>query len=140
MKSKLILMLLATVFVLGACSKEKRVERWMYRKDGKWNIVSQTYQYYDNGTLVDSEAYTNAGSFVFDKKGSVVYNYNYGGDSGSQGGSWSNSKESITFIFDGEVLEMKISDESKKKMTLTWTEDYPSTNEREVYVFHIEKD
>ncbi|MCC6702205.1 MAG: hypothetical protein IT221_11825 [Fluviicola sp.] len=140
MKSKLILMLLSTVFLLGACSKEQRIERWMHRKDGKWSIQSRSYQYFQDGVVMDSDYATNAGSFVFDKNGSVIYNYVDVGESGSQGGTWTNTEDAISFIFNGEVVEMKISDESKKEMTLTWTEDYPSTGEKEVTVFKLARD
>lgn len=139
MKSKFIYALLIVFIGLSSCSKDKRIERRLARKDGKWNITSMTYQYYIGNTLMDSEAYTNAGSFVFNDNGSVIYNYSYDGDSGSEGGTWTNTEDDVTMIFDGEVVVMKIDDESKKKMTLNWTEEYPSTGEKETYIYNLER-
>lgn len=139
MKSKLIFTLFIVFVGLSACSKDKRIERRLEKKDGKWNIKSMSYQYFNNNSLEDSFMFTNAGSFVFDDNGSVIYNYDYDGDSGSQSGTWSNTEDEVIMILDGEVLTMKIEEESRKEMTLNWTEEYSATNEKETYIFKLER-
>lgn len=139
-RTYILTVLMGLLFIVASCAKDKRIERRLTKKDGKWNIKTMTYQYYADGVQEDSFNFNNAGSFVFDDKGSVIYNYSYDGDSGSQGGTWTNTEDEITMIFDGEVLKMKIEDDSKKEMKLVWTETYPETAESETYTFELERE
>lgn len=56
------------------------------------------------------------------------------------GGTWTNSKDDITLISDGETSVLKITDGPKKgKMTLELTDYYNATAEKEVYTYNLER-
>lgn len=139
---KLTAFVLLTAMVSSACSKERRIERRLSRKTGKWNIEKYEAKYYEDGYLTGEEAYSNAGYFTFDEDGTVVQVLTINGDSYTSAGTWSNSKDEITFMEDGYATVWKITEDSRKEMTLELEDSYSdgSTHYHDVYKMEIEKD
>jgi hypothetical protein len=135
-------MILLTGLVTLSCSKEKRIERRLASKSGKWNIETYTYQYYEDGALVESGAYSDIGYFIFDEDGTVVQTYTQDGTTYSYAGTWSNTRDEITFIEDGDATVWKITDYHRNEMTLEFTDVYSinGIDYRDVYVMKLEKD
>lgn len=136
-----ILSLFAVLLIgLSACSKEKRIEKQLIKKDGKWKITSIDYKYYQNNVLGSSENYPNAGTIEFDKKGTCVLTITLSGSPEAVAGTWTNSEDNITITANGETTIMKITDGPKKgKMTLEETDYYNDTAEKETYTYYLER-
>ncbi|WP_430404067.1 hypothetical protein [Fluviicola sp.] len=142
MKSIAKLLLLLSVFAIGlsACSKEKRIERQLIKKEGKWKITSIDYKYYVNNNLQQSSNYPNAGTIEFNKNGTFVMTITVDGSPEVFGGNWTNSKDEVTLISDGEASILKITDGPKKdKMVLEGTEYNNGTGEKDVYTYYLER-
>jgi hypothetical protein len=92
MKNTAKLLLVLSLFALGftGCSKEKRIERHLVRKEGKWNVDTYDYKYYYNNTFFPNESYTYsaAGNFVFEKNGTYVWTTTMDGDTDVSTGTW----------------------------------------------------
>nr|WP_294861717.1 hypothetical protein [uncultured Fluviicola sp.] len=135
------LFVFAVLFIgLASCSKEKRIERQLVKKDGKWKVTSIDYKYYLDNSLQESANFPNAGTIEFSKKGSFVMMLALNGSPETYGGTWTNSKDAITIISDGNTSVLKIVDGPKKdKMSLEETDYYNDTSEKEVYIYHLER-
>jgi hypothetical protein len=135
------LFVFAVLFIgLASCSKEKRIENQLVKKDGKWKVTSIDYKYYLNNELQQSANFPNAGTIEFSKKGSFVMTITLSGSPQTTGGTWTNSKDAITIISDGNTSVLKIVDGPKKgKMNLEETDYYNDTAEKEVYTYHLER-
>lgn len=135
------LFVFAVLFIgLASCSKEKRIENQLVKKDGKWKITSVDYKYYQNNNLESSSNFPNAGTIEFNKGGSFVMTITLSGSPETIGGTWTNSKDAITIISDGNTSVLKITDGPKKgKMTLEETDYYNSTAEKEMYTYYLER-
>lgn len=106
-------LLLLVVLLTVSCSKEKRLERRLHKGTGEWFVREQTYDIYSNttGELLTSETTTDAGSMVFLKT-----RFSWGGIRGT----WTRTKNTLQLTTeDGDVSTYEISQEAKKKMTLT---------------------
>jgi hypothetical protein len=125
---KITSLFLILVLITAACSKEKRIERRLPRKSGKWNIESYNETDYENGSQVYSETYSNVGNFVFDDDGTVVETYIDGGQTYVYSGSWSNTEDKLTIVEDGDAIVYDIEDFSRKEMTLVYTDQYTISN------------
>lgn len=136
-----ILFLFAVLFVgLSACSKEKRVERQLVKKDGEWKIASLEYRYYVSNEIQATGSYANAGKIEFGKKGTFTMTTNIGGVTEVTAGTWTNSDDEITVIVSGTGSVLKIADGPKKgKLRLEQTESYPATDEKETYIYNLER-
>jgi hypothetical protein len=67
------LFVFAVLFIgLASCSKEKRIENQLVKKNGKWKVTSIDYKYYLNNELQQSTNFPNANTIKFSKKGSFV--------------------------------------------------------------------
>jgi hypothetical protein len=144
MKRIIILSITTVVFLLAqSCSKDKRIERSLEKKDGKWNINKYAYEEYTNGTLSESETYLNAGNIVFSDNGILVWTFNIDGDIETYGGQWANDDESITLIIDGDAIKFDILERSKKEMKLSGVVDtytIGSTTYEDKFQLEIERD
>lgn len=119
MKNKSSLLLICFVALLVfSCSKEKKLERTLHKKDGEWTISSVTWQKVvqgSSGQSVTLGTTTNAGKFVFEKDGSGSYNFTIDGTSYYQTFKWSVNDENIsitkvsqTFDFQGNFTQLAI--------------------------------
>lgn len=126
--------------ILTACSKEKKIERALIKKDGKWTITSVDYKYYVTNELQASSNFPNAGTIEFNKKGSFVMTVTLSGSPQNVGGTWTNSKDNITLIANGETTVLKITNGPKKdKMTLMETNYDNSTGEKETLTYYLKR-
>ena len=76
--------LTAAVFLLAAasCTKEKRFENNLTKRDGVWNIDNMTWTNTEQGTsgqTITTGTETNTGTFTFSDNGNLSYNYTFGG-------------------------------------------------------------
>ena len=133
--------LLATI-ILNSCSKESVIERRLARRSGKWNIELYEAKYYDNGYYVGQETYANAGYFIFDEDGTVIQTITTNGQVESTAGTWSNTKNEITFIQDGNATVWRITDDSRKSLTIEFIDYYSdeTTDYRDEFRMELEKD
>lgn len=142
MKSLAKLLLVLSVFAIGfsSCSKEKRIERHLVRKEGKWNVDTYDYKYYYNSTYYpnDSYTYSSAGNFVFEKNGTYIWTTIMDGDTDASTGTWTNTADEITLVQNSFSLKFKILEESKKEMKLEYTET--DGIEKEVYTLTLKKE
>lgn len=136
-----ILFLFAILSVaLAACSKEKKIERALIKKDGKWKVTSIDYKYYVNNQLQTSANYPNAGTIEFSKKGSFVMTITLSGSPQNSGGTWTNNKDNITLIANGETTVLRIADGPKKdKMTLEETNYDNSSGGKETLTYYLKR-
>lgn len=89
------------MFVLSGCSKEKKLERSLHKKDGTWTIDQLDYEIVDqdfnNSTQqIFTGVANNVGSVTFDKEGGGSFNYSVEGYTRTLSFSWSVSDETIT--------------------------------------------
>lgn len=101
--------LLTSSFLLTDCSKDKRVERAVYKKDGNWNINSVTWTKVIqdmSGQSVTQGITTNAGTFSFDKDGSGSYNFTIDGDTYSQTFTWTVDNEEISIVKVSQLVDL----------------------------------
>jgi hypothetical protein len=136
------LFLFAILFIgLASCSKEKRIERQLVKKDGKWKITSVDYKYYLENELQASQNFANAGTIEFSKKGTFIMTITSSGSPETSAGTWTNTEDKITIVTDGTASVLKISNSSKKKkMDLEQVNYYNETSEQEVYIYHLERE
>jgi hypothetical protein len=138
--AKFVLLLSAVMLVLASCSKEKKIEKQLVRKDGKWEVTNLQYRYYLNNELEGANSFVNAGTIEFNKKGSFVMTLTLSGSTQTTAGTWTNSEDKITITVNGETTVLRIDKAPKKgEMDLEEVIDYNDTNEKEVYMYHLER-
>lgn len=143
MKNITKLLFVLSVFAIGfsSCSKEKRIERHLYSKGGKWNNTLYDYKYYNNGVQESAIVYQNTGYIEFDKDGKFTWVFTADGSTDASSGTWSNTKDQLTLIEPGNTVVYKILEESKKTLKLEYSETSTQFgDEREVYTLTFEKD
>ena len=132
------LFLLSFLFLLTNCSKEKKLERSLHKKDGAWTISSVTWEQViqdTSGQNIAIGSSANVGTFTFDKDGSGSYSFSINGSSYAQSFNWSVSgdvvsitKVSQTFDFSGNISQLAIAFSStqtdKKSMILEGSETH----------------
>ncbi len=136
-----ILFLFAVLSVaLAACSKDKRIEKTLVKKDGRWKITSIDYRYYVNNQEQSSALIPSPGSIEFNKKGTFVMTLTLNGSLEKSGGTWTNTEDNITLVADGGVTILAIIEGPKKdKMKLKETNSDDSTGEKETLTYSLER-
>lgn len=118
------LLFVGTVFV-SSCSKETKIEKNLYKKDGEWNIESlaakQTSTYAPD---VFDETFNNCGTFTFKKDGSGNFILTIDGDSETNTFSHSNTEDKLTLIINGETRVFDILEWEKDEMKIAITENF----------------
>src|SRR5690349_289222 len=92
------LIALFTAALLTSCSKDKKLERTLFKKDGDWNITSATWEveeHTDTGIVITNGTSSNIGSFTFDKDGDGYCVYTINGESYSSTFKWRVISEQI---------------------------------------------
>lgn len=141
MVTKMLFLFAVLVIGISSCSKEKRIERQLEKKEGKWRIASLDYRYYVSNELQAAGTYANAGKIEFGKKGTFTMTISINGVPETSVGTWTNSKDEIAVMIDGTGSVLKISDGPKKgKLKLNQTEYSSATDEKEVYIFDLERE
>lgn len=137
------LLLMSLVALLAACTKEKKIERWLKKGVGEWQVTSFQSKHYQNGVLQSDGEIKYFGKYVFDEKGTffmISYNDSAQTNVGYEAaGSWTNSKDVIYLNYkDGGVEEMKILEMKKDKMKLEYNSGY-SEAEKYINTLSLEK-
>lgn len=112
-----IILLSAIIFSgLSACTKEKKLERSLLKKDGVWDVANvHALHYYYDSLISESNSSDNA-AFVFHKNGKF--------EQGNSTGTWLNTDDEIVITLNEPSLNntnvsiFKIIKESKNEMTL----------------------
>ncbi|MNE62467.1 hypothetical protein D3C87_285160 [compost metagenome] len=127
--------------VLASCSKEKKLEQQLTRKDGKWNAKSVNYKYYVGSSVEEAGNYPATGAIEFKKGGSFFLNISFGaGAYLTSSGTWTNTKDQITIVADGQASVLKvISGPKKGKLVLEETYADPASNEKETFTYNLER-
>lgn len=128
-------MLVLSLFVIGlsSCSKEKKIERALIKKDGIWDVTSFHYKWYSYDSLSGESTTSDHPAFVFHKDGRFEW------ENGNITGTWLNTDDEIVITLDqpsmnnSNIYILKIIEESKDEMTLkrrrwyvdmgSWTQD-----------------
>lgn len=126
---------------LASCSKEKRVENQLTKKDGKWDVKSVEYRYYLAGSVQESATYPATGSMQFKKNGSFFMNIVIGaGFSLTSSGTWTNTEDQINLLANGQASIIEIKEGPKKdKLVLVENYLYPETDEKESFTYIMER-
>jgi len=115
---RIILFSLLTFSVLTSCSKEKRIENHLSRKDGIWYVNKLTEVDYKDGNQTDMYVLMNWGFFQFQKSGTGTITSN----GYIESFNWSNTKDQLLLESDGTTINFKIVEESRKFVTLNYVE------------------
>jgi len=139
MKNVTKLLLVLSVFALGfsSCSKEKRIEKHLYSKSGKWNNTIYDYKY-NNGSQQYSETFVDAGYIEFEKDGKFTWLFNADGETGTTTGTWRNTDTQLTLVEPDNMVVYEIVEESKDELKLEYTET--DGTEKEVYTLTFKKE
>lgn len=109
-----------SLLFLFSCSKEKQLEKTLYKKDGNWTVKSadweQISQSTTSGISIITGTSADAGTFSFDENGNGSYNFTLGAITYSESFSWSVSEESFSItkitqsidFFSGEITQIII--------------------------------
>ncbi len=116
--NRIILFSLLTLSILASCSKEKRIENHLSRKDGIWYINKATELDYKDGNQTDMYVGMNLGFFQFQESGTGTITSN----GYIESFNWSNTKDQLLLESDGTTIYFKIVEESRKFMTLNYVE------------------
>lgn len=121
-------LLLALALVIASCKKEVKIEKNLWKGDGKWNIE----KYHSKETSSDNssnfeETLVNAGSYTFKKDGTGVMHYSYNGDEDFENFTYTNTTDILTLTIDSEPINYKM-DWSKNEMTISVTNNYSMNN------------
>lgn len=142
MKNITSILLLLSVFAIGlsGCSKEKKIEKHLSSKSGKWNNTLYEYKYYQDGTLEDVTTYPNAGFIEFQKGGGYDWTFTMDGTTTVSYGSWTNTDTQLSLTEGGNTTVWTILEESKKTLKIEYTETSTEFgDEKEVYTLTFEK-
>lgn len=123
-----------SAIVLLSCSKDKQLNKWLERKDGKWKISVYDVVEYENGEQVDHDTANDAGTFIFDD-GDVTISLAYDNAVSSYNGHYTASAQIISYEVNGTTQVLNIDKSSKERLELSTSETY--TFEQDVYVNEI---
>ena len=114
---KVFALALVTAFALYSCSN---VEKILPKKDGRWNVTSQTDEEYVDGVLITTTSTTDSlptWQFNSDGTGEV---FEFGGASaGTINWVYDDNNETVTITQDGIGLAFSVIESSKDAQT--WT-------------------
>lgn len=132
------------VVLLSACSKEKRIEKWLKKGVGEWQVKANNVTGYKNDTLQFEENYSDPMKLIFDENGNFL-RVGYLEDAETVNnftifsGTWTNTENEILVQDEGGwMLRMKILEIERKKMKLEYTEAYGY--EKYVHTLFLEKE
>ncbi len=115
---KLSCLSLVLVFALGSCSKEKRYEHKLTRKDGLWTISEFTCDI-ENDTTSYSIAQEYSGTIQFNKNGTYVENLIIDGNETPINGTWTNTEFQLTLTPTGQKsIQLSFNSVSKKNIAI----------------------
>lgn len=152
---KIITKIFAITFItilFFACSKDKKIEKTLYKKDGVWNVSSVEYTYTNqNLTTLAQTVLTgtakDAGTFTFSKDGDVSYDFTFEGrnKTGTYNYTVSDGSISVTSVsqsvsltgtagFDQKTTTYTGTQTSDTQIDLSGTETIQNTDSQTVFV------
>lgn len=137
-------MVIGCLIMLNACSKEKKVEKWLQKGVGEWEVKSENLKIYESDTLQEEYDLGGHAKLIFDENGSFLKISYEDADQTMVGaevisGKWSNTADEILIEgISGYTLTLKILEIEKKKMKLESTEIFGSL--KFVRNYSLEKD
>lgn len=116
------MIILAVFSGLAACSKEKKTERSLLKKEGVWDISNYHLLIYNSeDSLIQDNSHDNYGTFSFHKDGAFEWE-NTGENPFKYEGNWMNTDDEIMIALDDFSYHgpdiFKIIEQSKNEMTL----------------------
>lgn len=112
---KLVLSFAIVTMGLAACTKEKQIENRLEKGSGKWNIRTLNYTQRSSTGGVSQKDYLDAGSFEFNKNGTIVKILDYDQTKTTMTGNWSNDENVIHATWsDGSATVFTITKNPKK--------------------------
>ena len=100
-----------------ACSKEKRVTKWL---EGTWTINEYRLDFDGN-----TDVHTNAGTMTFNESGSGGATLIFPDDTNTVSFTWTNTEDMVETTDDGETTVWLLEESSKNNMTLVLQPDSP---------------
>lgn len=105
--------------IVLSCSKDKKIEKSLYKNDGKWTVASCEWNQVlqtQNGQSITSGTSSDIGEFTFDDGGNGGYSFTIADTNEySQTFNWAVSDESIsitkvsqTFDFSGNIKQTAV--------------------------------
>ncbi|MEX0968792.1 MAG: hypothetical protein WD077_16295 [Bacteroidia bacterium] len=133
---KLICFVVVAGVAFTACSKEKRLEKRLTKKEGVWNITSLEYKYFADGALYEDRTFSNVGSFEFEEtSGTMRLDSALFGDSAmSIPFTWDNTEDMVTvYTADFDTLAFTVeTDEKKEQVWFRAQEFYNATADEDI--------
>jgi hypothetical protein len=106
------------VAVFTGCSKEKQLERLLYKGEGTWQVSNANWQKVEqnnSGQTFKTGSTSNAGSFAFDKDGSGSYEFTIDGETYSNDFTWTVDNETVSLSylnqnvnFSGDITQVTV--------------------------------
>src|SRR3989344_6649308 len=95
--------------LITSCSKDKKIEKTLHKKEGEWNITSVTWEKVvqdTSGQSINFGTTSNAGTFTFDKDGDGNYQYTINGTSRFLAFRWNVHDEKISVTKLSNVFDL----------------------------------
>lgn len=106
------------ISALGACSKDKKIERSLVKLDGLWNIDMQYQEIYNSFEVIFADTSTNIGFIQFLRKEKLVWTFTGADEHLSFEGVWSNTEDELFMNVDGDKQTYQILEFSKNRIHL----------------------
>lgn len=106
------------ISALGACSKDKKIERSLVKLDGLWNIDMQYQEIYNSFEVIFADTSTNIGFIQFLRKEKLVWTFTGADEHFSFDGVWSNTEDELFMNVDGDKQTYQILEFSKNRIHL----------------------
>lgn len=113
-------------FAIGACSKDKKIERSLLKFDGLWNVDMLYIEIYNSSEMIAADSSTNSGFIEFFRKEKLVWTFTGGDEHLSFDGFWSNTEDELYMNVNGDEQTYQILEFSKDKIHLFEHEIKPS--------------
>jgi hypothetical protein len=105
-------------FALGACSKDKKIQRSLVKLEGLWNIDMQYHEIYNSFEVIFADTSTNIGFIQFLRKEKMISTYKSADGLMSYDGVWSNTEDELYMNVNGDQRSYEILEFSKDRIHL----------------------
>jgi hypothetical protein len=134
-KINVLLFVIATLAVVTSCSKENRINKNLWKKDGVWKIEAlHVKQTSTNSADNYEETVSNYGTMTFYENGSGKYTFTVQGDTETGTFTYTNTESELELIIDGNLRNFSIEEWEKDQLTISITENFTSSGESITYI------
>jgi hypothetical protein len=106
------------ILALGACSKDKKIERSLVKFDGLWNVDMLYMEIYNSSEVIFADSSRNGGFIQFLREEKLVWTFTGGDEHLSFDGVWSNTEDELYMNVSGELETYQILEFSKDRIHL----------------------